>query len=78
MLYLRLVCIFCQRMLAPAWGVPLHSVWGLKAYWQSLHLYPGVIITATIMVGRLPSSALAVHAVMWLQLACVAALSMPL
>ena len=50
MLYLRLVYIFCQRMLAPGWGVPPHAVWGMKAYWQSLHMYPGVVITATVMV----------------------------
>ena len=49
-LYLRLVYIFCQRMLAPGWSVPPHAVWGLKAYWQSLHMYPGVVITATVMV----------------------------
>ena len=51
-LYLRMVYIFCQRMLAPGWGVLPHAVWGFKAYWQSLHLYPGVIITATIMVSN--------------------------
>ena len=52
-LYLRMVYIFCQRMLAPGWGVLPHAVWGFKAYWHSLYLYPGVVITATIMVSTL-------------------------
>lgn len=66
-LYLRLVYIFCQRMLAPGWGVLPHAVWGFKAYWQSLYLYPGVVITATIMVSRLSILACAVHAATRLQ-----------
>lgn len=49
-LYLKLVYTFCQRMLAPAWGVQPHEVYGFKAYWQSLNMYPGVVVTATIMV----------------------------
>jgi hypothetical protein len=49
-LYLKLVYTFCQRMLAPAWGLQPHEVYGFKAYWQSLNMYPGVVITATIMV----------------------------
>ena len=62
LLYLRMVYIFCQRMLAPGWGVLPHAVWGFKAYWHSLYLYPGVVITATIMVSTLVSFSSAVHA----------------
>lgn len=48
--YLRLMYSFCQRMLAPQWGVPPEAVWGSKAFWKSLNLYPGVVILATVQV----------------------------
>jgi hypothetical protein len=49
--YLRLVYCFCQRMLAPMWGVSPDTVWGWRAFWKSLDLYPGVVVPAVVQVS---------------------------
>lgn len=52
-LYLRLICAFCQRMLAPALGKSPESIRGLHAFWQSLQLFPGMVILAVVQVCHL-------------------------
>ncbi|CAL8464042.1 g3577 [Coccomyxa elongata] len=55
-LYLRLISAFCQRMLAPALGKSPETIRGLHAFWQSLQLFPGVVILAMVQVPMIMGS----------------------
>ena len=53
LLFLHLLRAFCQRQLAPVWGVAPTAVQGWPAVWQAADMLPGLVILGFIQVRGL-------------------------
>ena len=51
LLFLRLLRSYCQRQLAPVWGVAPSAVAGWPAVWQAAELFPGLVILGFIQAS---------------------------